>query len=167
MFKLPEDFQTFPYYYTQSKTTIPALTFQVSPNPAPPTIRSSFPKLSGKTNSSKDLSSNEKMASTSHLSCSGHGCAIRHRQTVLCLCHKPQCSHFRFRSPRSPRLQDQLSTQSSSRPFHTCSSRSQCRTPGRPPPNKWRLVPQDRSSDCHAICRFTSGIPEDVCQNVR
>ena len=165
MCTLPEKCQTS--RYTQSTKTIPSLTIQVSPNPAVPTVRSSFPKLSRQTNSSKEFSSIEKMASTSHLSRSGNWCAVRYRQTVLRLFYDPQCSHFRVRSHRSPRLQDQLSTQSSSRSLHTRSARSQCRTPGRPSPVKWRLVPQDWSGDCHAVCRSAPRIPENVCQDVR
>ena len=151
---------------TQSKT-IPSLAFQVSPNPAVPTISPSFPKLSRQTNSGKELSPNKKMASASHISRSGHGRAIRRRPTILCLIHISQCSHFRSGTHRSPRLQDQLSTETSSRSFDTCPSRPQCRTLGRPTPDKWRLVPQDRSGDCYAVCRSTPGISEDVCQDVR
>ncbi len=165
MCTFPENFQTL--QYTQSKTTIPSLTFQISSNPAISTICSSFSKLAGQANSSKELSSNEKMVSTSYISRSGHRCSVRRRQTVLCLCHKPQCSLFRSRSHRCYRLQNQLSTEPSTRSLDPCPPCSQCRTPGRSSPVEWRFVPQDRSGDCHAVCRFTPRIPENVCQDVR
>ncbi len=165
MCTVPEKSQ--PLEYIQAKKTIPSLAFQISTITTIPTLYSSFPELSRQTYSGKELSSNETMDSTSCISCSRHGSAVQRRQTVLCLFDNPQCSHFRSGARRSPGLQNQLSTKSSSRSIHTCPSRSQCRTPGRPSPDKWRPLPQDRSGDRNAVGPLTPRVPEDVCQDVR